>query len=225
MVPTSHFLRELKRICEENDFLLVVDEVKVGMGRTGKMFAVEHSNVEPDVLVLGKPLASGLPLSAVILPAEIADAPEVSHLFTLAPHPASAMAALKTIEVILEEKLVENAAIVGEYLLKELMKLKDVHEMVGDVRGKGLIAGIEIVKSKKTKEPGTRETAKIVYRAWELGLLTAYTGIHSNVIELTPPLIIGKEHVDQAIEILDQAIGDIEKGRVPDEIVKRFTGW
>ncbi len=208
----------------ENDFLLVVDEVKVGMGRTGKMFAVEHSNVEPDILVLGKPLASGLPLSAIVLPAEIADIPEVSHLFTLAPHPASAMAALKTIEVIIEEKLVENAATMGEYLLNKLMELKDKHEIVGDVRGRGLIAGIEIVKSKKTKEPGTKETAKIVYRAWELGLITAYAGMYSNVIELTP-LIISREHVDQAVEILDQAISDVEAGKVPDEVTVRFAGW
>ena len=225
IVPTPYFLKELRRITEENDMLLVVDEVKVSMGRTGKLFAVEHSNIVPDVVVLGKPLASGLPLSAIVMPAEAADCLEGSHLFTLAPQPAAAAAALRTIEVIIEENLVGNAARVGEYLLSKLEKLKEEHETVGDVRGKGLIAGIEIVKSKETKEPGTEETAKIVYRAWELGLLVSYTGLHSNVIELTPPLIISEDHVDQAIEALDQAITDVEEDEVPDEVLKEFAGW
>ncbi len=225
IVPTPYFLKELRRICDENDLLLVVDEVKTGLGRTGKMFAFEHSNIVPDIIVLGKPLASGLPLSAIILPAELADNPEISHLFTLAPHPASAMAAIKTIDVIIEENLINNAANMGEYLLMKLKKLKEKHEIIGDVRGKGLIAGIEIVKSRNSKEPAAKETAKIVYRAWELGLLTAYTGIYSNVIELTPPLIINKDHVDQAFAILDQAFEDVINGKVSDDVIKKYTGW
>ncbi len=225
IVPTPYFLKELRRITEENDMLLVVDEVKVGMGRTGKLFAVEHSGIVPDVVVLGKPLASGLPLSAIVMPAEVADCLEGSHLFTLAPQLVAAAAALKTIEVIIKEDLVGNAARVGEYLLGKLERLKEGHEIVGDVRGKGLIAGVEIVKNKAMKEPGTEEAAKIVYRAWELGLIVGYTGLYSNVIELTPPLIISKDHVDQAIEILDQAITDVEEGKVPEEVLKEFAGW
>lgn len=225
IVPTPYFLRELKRICEVKDFLLVVDEVKVGVGRTGRMFAVEHSNVIPDVIVLGKPLASGLPISAIIMPSEIADNTEILHLFTLAPHPISAAAALRTLEILEEERLIERAAELGEYLLSKLKKLESKYEIIGDVRGRGLIAGIEIVKSKKSKTPAPLETAKIVYRAWELGLVTAYTGIDSNVIELTPPLIIEREHIDLAINILEQAIEDVNKGVVSDDVIKRFLGW
>jgi len=225
IVPTPWFLKQLRRIADENDILLAVDEVKVGLGRTGKMFAVEHSEVKPDIVVLGKPLASGLPLSALVMPAKLADCAGVYHLFTLAPQPAAAAAALETIKVIVEEDLVGNAERVGEYLLSKLSKLKDEFNIVGDIRGKGLIAGIEIVRDRETREPGSRETAKIVYRAWELGLVTAYTGLHSNVIELTPPLIIGKEHVDEAVGILSQAISDVEEGRVPDEIVRKYAGW
>jgi len=225
IVPTPWFLRQLRRIADENGILLAVDEVKVGLGRTGKMFAVEHSGVKPDIVVLGKPLASGLPLSAVVMPAEIANCAGIYHLFTLAPQPATAAAALETIRIIIEEDLVGNAERIGEYLLSKLSKLREESSIVGDIRGKGLIVGIEIVKDKETKEPGSREAAKIVYRAWELGLVAAYTGLYSNVIELTPPLIIGKEHVDKAVEIISQAINDVEKGRVPDEIVRRYTGW
>ncbi|MEB3860166.1 MAG: aspartate aminotransferase family protein, partial [Desulfurococcales archaeon] len=197
IVPTPYFLRELRRITRRHGILLAVDEVKVGMGRTGRMFAFEHSGVEPDIIVLGKPLASGLPLSAVIMPAELADCGKAMHLFTLSPHPAIAAAAMATIDVIEEEDLVGNAERIGGYLLEGLRRLGKDKSIIGDVRGLGLIAGVEIVRDKETREPGPRETAKIVYRAWELGLVTAYTGLYSNVIELTPPLTIGTEHVDE----------------------------
>lgn len=225
IVPTPNFLKELRRIADENNMLLIVDEVKVGVGRTGRFYAFEHSNIKPDVIVLGKPLASGLPISVIILPSEIADNPDVMHLFTLAPHPMIATAAIKTIEVIFEEKLIDNAAEIGEYLLRKLQDLKNRHEIIGDVRGRGLIIGVEIVKDKKSRKPNAKDTAKIVYRAWELGLITAYTGLYSNVIELTPPLIINKEQADEALNILSQAIEDVEEGKVSDEKIKRFVGW
>ncbi len=225
VVPPNEFMKELYRIAQENDIVFVVDEVKVGMGRTGKMFCTEHYNVIPDAIVLGKPLASGLPISAVVMRSEIADSLESSHLFTLAPHPVSARAALETIRIIQEEHLIDNAANMGNLLLKKLCQLKDTYEIIGDVRGKGLIIGIELVRNRKTKEPAIKETAKVVFRAWELGLIVTYTGIYSNVIELTPPLIIGKEHVEEAVRILEEAISDVVKSKVPDEKVKPFTGW
>ena len=225
IVPTPRFLRELERIARRHGIYLAVDEVKVGMGRTGRMFGFEHSGAAPDIIVLGKPLASGLPLSAVLLPSELADCNKAMHLFTLSPHPAIAAAALATIDVIIEEGLVSNAEKTGRYLLGELRKLEREKSIVGEVRGLGLIAGIEIVRDKETREPGTRETAKIVYRAWELGLVTAYTGLYSNVIELTPPLVIGEREVNEALSILDKAIDDVEKGRVPDSAVREYAGW
>ncbi|MCE4613544.1 MAG: aspartate aminotransferase family protein [Desulfurococcales archaeon] len=225
IIPTPRFLRELERIARKHGIYLAVDEVKVGMGRTGRMFAFEHSGIAPDIIVLGKPLASGLPLSAVIMPSELADCNKVMHLFTLSPHPAIAAAALATIDVIEGEDLVGNAERTGKYMLEGLRKLEREKSIVGEVRGLGLIAGIEVVKDKESREPGARETAKIVYRAWELGLVTAYTGLYSNVIELTPPLIIGGREVDEALGILDKAIDDVEKGRVPDSAIKDYVGW
>jgi 4-aminobutyrate aminotransferase len=217
-------MKELKRLCEENDIWLISDEVKVGLGRTGKIWGVENFDIIPDGLTVGKPLGSGLPISAFIAKSEMFS-PDAMHLFTLAGHPAIAAAALATIKIIIEEKLHENAKVVGEYLLKRLKELYDKYEIIGDVRGIGLVAGIELVKNRRSKEPAKIETAKIVYRLWQLGLLTSYVGIHSNVIELTPPLIISKKEVDEAIEKIDVAINDVIKGKVSDEEIKEYAGW
>jgi 4-aminobutyrate aminotransferase len=156
---------------------------------------------------------------------DIADSAEGSHLFTLSPNPLSIAAADATLDVVLEEELHINAEKVGIYLKKRLEELIDEHTLVGDVRGKGLIVGVELVKDKESKEPATKETAKVVYRAWELGLLTAYTGMYSNVIELTPPLIIDRKDADVAVDIIDRALKDVEEGRVPDEKLELFSGW
>ncbi|GAI65615.1 unnamed protein product, partial [marine sediment metagenome] len=153
IVPPDGFIPELKRICEKYGLLFVVDEVKTGFGRTGKMFAIEHSGVVPDVITMAKPIASGMPLSACVAKSEILDCVIASHLFTTGGNPISCAAALATIDVIKDEKLVENAANVGGYFMKQLQELKSRSKIVGDVRGKGMIFGIEFVKDKKTKEP------------------------------------------------------------------------
>lgn len=225
IVPPDGFLEGLQKICKEHDILFIADEVKVGMGRTGKMFASEHWNLEPDIVVLGKPLASGMPLSAVVARGDILDVMTGLHLFTMSGHPVSTAAALATIETIKNEKLVDNARDVGEYFIKRLRELMDEHEVIGDIRGKGLIIGVEFVEDREDKKPATEMTAKIVFRARELGLLLAYVGVFSNVIEITPPLIITKEDVDQAVQILDQAIRDVKKGLVTYEALEFFKGW
>jgi 4-aminobutyrate aminotransferase len=224
ILPPLEFMKELNRLCEENDIWLISDEVKVGLGRTGKIWGIENFDIIPDGLTIGKPLGSGLPISAFIAKSELFS-PDAMHLFTLAGHPAIAAAALATIKIIIEEKLHENAKVVGEYFLKRLKELYDKYEIIGDVRGIGLIAGIELVKNRRSKEPAKIETAKIVYRLWQLGLLTSYVGIHSNVIELTPPLIISKKEVNEAIEKIDVAINDVIKGKVSDEEIKEYAGW
>jgi len=225
IVPPDGFIPELKRICEKYGLLFVVDEVKTGFGRTGKMFAIEHSGVVPDVITMAKPIASGMPLSACVAKSEILDCATASYLFTTGGNPVSCAAALATIDVIKDEKLVENAANVGGYFMKQLQELKSRSKIVGDVRGKGMIFGIEFVKDKKTKEPASTETAKVCYRAWEKGLITIYLGLYSNVMELTPPLNLSKEEADLGIQILSEAIEEVEKGCVSDEDIARYKGW
>jgi 4-aminobutyrate aminotransferase len=182
IVPPDGYIQKLKKLCEKYGILFVVDEVKTGFGRTGKMFAVEHYGIEPDIFVLGKSIASGMPLSACVAPPEITDVMG-AHAFTLAGNPVSCAAALATIEVIQKEKLVENAEKIGSYMIKRLEEIKDKHNIVGDVRGKGLLMGVEFVKDKRTKEPAPIEASKICYRAWELGLITWIVGIHSNLLK------------------------------------------
>jgi 4-aminobutyrate aminotransferase len=215
----------LEQVCRRHDIYLVVDEVKVGMGRTGEWFAFQHSGVTPDVVILGKALGGGLPLSAVVARKEILDVGPALALFTTAGNALSCAAGLATIEAIEQDGLVENARKVGAYLHDRLASLKDDHRLVGDVRGLGLIQGVELVKDRQTKQPATKETAKVVFRACELGLVVFYAGMFSNVLELTPPLVLTEADVDQGVAILDQALSDVEAGRVSDEAVARYAGW
>jgi len=225
IVPPKEFLPALQKLCEEYDIFLIVDEVKVGFGRTGSMFAVQNVGVEPDILVLGKPVASGMPLSACVARAEIFEAPPASHLFTTGGNPVSCAAGLATINVIEKNKLHENAKRVGEFIMKRLKEMMEKHELIGDIRGKGLLIGVELVKDRKSKEPAKKECAKLCYRAWELGLLTEYVGLFSNVIEITPPLILTKEQANEGLDIFEKALSDVEAGKVPDEKITPYAGW
>jgi 4-aminobutyrate aminotransferase len=137
----------------------------------------------------------------------------------------SCAASIATIDVIEREGLVENAEKMGAVLKKRLEELKDSYEIVGDIRGKGLILGVEFVKNQKTLEPASVDVAKICYRAWELGLILGYVGMFSNVVEITPPLIIRQEHIDSACEIFEQAIKDVKAGKVSDTELEKYKGW
>jgi len=225
VIPPPGYLEELKKLAEKYGLLLAVDEVKVGLGRTGKMFAVQHSTVDPEVMVLGKPLASGMPLSACVCKGSILDSLSGTHLLTAGGHPVSCAAALATIDVIEEDGLLENAAKVGEYMKKRFAEMAGRHEMIGDVRGAGLILGLELVRDRETKEPAPRETAKLCYQAWKNGLLTAYVGLNSNVLEITPPLIISTDQAERGIRTLEKSLSEVEAGKVPDGDVARYAGW
>jgi len=225
IVPPPEFIPRLYKICRDRGISLVVDEVKVGFGRTGRFFAVEHSNIAPDAITMAKPMASGFPLSAVVGRAEIMDAALAAHLFTSSAHPVSCAASLATINIILRENVLEKATRTGEYILKRLNEIYKEHPLIGDVRGKGMILGVELVKDRRSKEPATFETACLVYKAYELGLLITYVGTYSNVVEITPPLTISIEEVEQALEIFEKALNDVEKERVDKEKVKKFAGW
>jgi 4-aminobutyrate aminotransferase len=224
IVPPPEYLGKLKRTCEKFGILFVTDEVKVGFGRTGKMFATEHSKgVVPEGVCLGKSIASGLPVGAFVARKDLID---TGYAFsTLSGNTLGAAAGLATIDYIERKRLPESAAKVGAHLLKLLLEIKMRHELIGDVRGRGLIIGVEFVRNRETREPARLETAKVVYRAWQLGLLTVFVGADSNVMEITPPLTITMEDVERGAEIIEQSIRDVEKGVVSDSMVSGYTGF
>jgi 4-aminobutyrate aminotransferase len=148
-----------------------------------------------------------------------------THLLTAGGHPVSCAAALATIDVIEEEKLSENSVNVGSYMKKRFLEIAGRHELIGDVRAAGLILGIELVKNTETREPAARETAKLCYQAWKNSLLTAYVGLNSNVLEITPPLTLTIEQAERGIQILERSLSEVEGGKVPDSAVAHFAGW
>jgi 4-aminobutyrate aminotransferase len=143
---------------------------------------------------------------------------------TLVGNAIGTAAGIATIRIIERDRLAERAAKLGRRLKRRLEEMKERHPTLGDVRGEGLLLGLEFVKDRKSKKPARTETAKIVYRAWELGLLTVFVGTEGNVVELTPPMVITDQELDLGAEILERAIGDVERGRVPDSAVRDYTG-
>jgi 4-aminobutyrate aminotransferase len=225
VVPPRGYLEELKKFADKYDMLFAVDEVKIGFGRTGKMFGVQQSSVIPDIVVVGKPIASGMPLSAVVCKGEILDSLAGTHLVTTGGNPVSCAAGLATIDVIEKERLADNAAKVGEYMKRRFSELAATHDLIGDVRGAGLIVGVELVRNRETKEPASRETAKLCYQAWKNGLVTAYVGLTSNVMEMTPPLVLTIDQAEEGIQIFERSLSQVEAGKVPDSEVAPFAGW
>jgi 4-aminobutyrate aminotransferase len=225
IVPPPSFLPMLADLCRRHGIYLVVDDVKVGMGRTGRLFSPQHFDVVPDAIILGKPLGSGIPISAVVARREILDPGVGLAIFTMAGNALGCTAGLATIDAIERDGMVENAARMGGYLHARLCSLLDRHPLVGDVRGLGMIQGVELVNDRQTKAPATAEAAKVVYRAYELGLLLFYVGTFSNVLEITPPLVLTETEADEGVAILDRALSDVEAGRVSDTAVARYKGW
>jgi 4-aminobutyrate aminotransferase len=206
IVPPPEFFEELKAISKRHGILLIADEVQSGMGRTGKMFAVEHFGVEPDIIAIAKGVASGLPLGAIVARAELMSWPPGSHASTFGGNPISCAAALETIRLI-EAELMQNAADVGEHLLQSLRKLKSRCPVIGDVRGLGLMIGIELVKDQVTKEKAGVWRDLAVQRCFERGLLIL--GCGENTLRLMPPLIVSRAQADAAVEILEDVLSTI----------------
>ena len=225
IVPPPEFLRGLERICRKFGILLLIDEVKIGFGRSGRMFAFEHFGVEPDAVSLGKSMGAGMPISAVVGRREILDVAPAINMYTMAGNPVACAAALANLDEIERLGLAGQAERTGSYLLRRLGELAGRHPLIGDVRGLGMMLGLETVRDRETREPADREMAKIVMRAFELGLIVFYGGIYSNVMEITPPLILTEAEADEGVAILDQAIGDVEAGRVSDEALGEYAGW
>jgi len=204
----ANFLRELRAICDRHGILLVADEVQSGCGRTGQWWAIEDSGVEPDIVCIAKGIASGMPLGICMTRAEIMDWAPGSHASTFGGNPISIAAALATMD-ILEREGIANAARVGEFMLERLRGWKHSHPSVGDVRGRGLMIGIEIVKDKATREPAVELRNRIETLAFEHGLVMLGCGETS--LRLSPPLIVSEEEATVALDILEEVLTQAEK--------------
>ncbi len=203
IVPPDSFLPRLREITGRHGILLIVDEVQSGMGRTGHMFAVEYTGVEPDIVTMAKGIASGLPLGVATAPVSIMSWPPGTHASTFGGNPVACAAALATIK-LLRVTLIKNAAVVGAHFKAGAQALMDKHPLIGDVRGRGLMIGIELVRDRKTKERATAERDALVKECFRHGLLVLGAG--RNAIRLCPPLVLTKEQADVALSILDQAM-------------------
>ena len=208
VVPPPGWMQALRELCDRHGILLVADEVQTGMGRTGKIFAMEHFGVEPDIVTVAKGIASGMPLGAMIAKKRLMTWPPGAHASTFGGNPVSCAAALATIR-LLENDLVENAARVGKHMMARLLDMQEKHPSIGDVRGLGLMIGVELVRNRDTKERAKDIRDWIVQRAFEKGLLLLGAG--RNVVRFMPPLIITEEIADEALDIFEEALTEAER--------------
>jgi 4-aminobutyrate aminotransferase len=208
VVAPDNFLHELRAICDRHGILLVVDEVQSGAGRTGKWWAIEHSGVQPDIVCMAKGIASGMPLGVCMSRAEIMDWVPGSHASTFGGNPVSIAAALATMD-ILEREGIANAALVGGKMLERLQGWKQSHLLVGDVRGRGLMIGVELVKDKATREPATALRNRVETLAFERGLMVL--GCGETTLRLCPPLILKEEEATVGLDILEDVLTQVEK--------------
>ena len=207
VVPPASFFPLLRELCDRHSILLIVDEVQTGVGRTGRWWAIEHWGVEPDILCTAKGIASGVPLGGIIARKSVSTWPTSAHGNTYGGNPLAAVAALATLDV-LENGGIQNAAEQGDYMLARLAQMAARHPSIGDVRGKGLMIGVEFVQDKANKTPDARIRNRIVELAFEHGLLLM--GCGANSMRLIPPLVIERDQVDEGLDIFDYVIGMAE---------------
>jgi 4-aminobutyrate aminotransferase len=203
--PHPQFLPRLQALCREHGILLIADEVQSGMGRTGKMFALEHYGIDPDMIILAKGIASGMPISAVVARDDVMQWNDGGHGSTFGGNPVSCASALATLK-LLQGGLIDNAGRTGAYLIGKLRSLQEKHRLIGDVRGLGLMVGVEVVADRATRAPAPDRRHRVIVKAFERGLLTLPCG--ASTIRLSPPLVCREPDVDKAIAILDAAFTD-----------------
>src|SRR6478672_5121758 len=208
IVPPKAFLQGLRELTRQHGILLVLDEVQSGMGRTGKMFAAEHFDVKGDVVNIAKGIASGLPLGITCARADVMSWPPGAHASTFGGNPVSCAAALVTIK-LLREQFVQNAATVGEHLMNGLRALQDKHPIIGDVRGRGLMIGVELVRDRKTKERAADERNALVQAMFRRGVLILGAG--RNSVRFAPPLVLTKALADAALRMFDESLADVTR--------------
>ncbi len=208
IVPPPGWMKALRELCDKYGILLVADEVQTGFGRTGKMFAMEHFGIEPDIITLAKGIASGMPLGAMVARKSLMTWPPGAHASTFGGNPVSSAAALATIR-LLENGLVENAARVGRHIMARLLDMQERHPSMGDVRGLGLMIGVELVKDRDSKERAKKLRDWVVQRAFEMGLLILGAG--QSVVRFMPPLIIDEQIADEGLDIFEKALTEAEE--------------
>jgi len=211
-VPPDEYMKGIADICRKNDILLLVDEVFTCFGKTGQFLAVDHLKIIPDILCLGKAMGGGFPLSAVVTKREVTDNTRKGPILltrvtgSFAGNSVACAASIETMKCIKKYHLLENAKKMGDYLIKSFKDISKQKSSIGDVRGKGLLIGIDLVKDKETKEPASENALKIVRKALEKGLIIGTTGRYRNILRLTPPLTLIFEQAEKIVEILDRLI-------------------
>jgi len=211
VVPPKQFHQRLRELTKQHGILMVVDEVQSGMGRTGKMFASEHFDLKADVVNIAKGIASGLPLGVTCARADVMTWPPGAHASTFGGNPVSCAAANATIK-LLKEQLVANAAAVGDHFMQGLRQLYEKHPLIGDVRGKGLMIGIELVRDRHTKERATDERNAVVQAMFRRGVLILGAG--KNALRVAPPLVLTKAQADEVLKVLDDSLTEVAQARL-----------
>ncbi|MFQ5710859.1 MAG: aspartate aminotransferase family protein [Candidatus Geothermarchaeales archaeon] len=211
--PPGYF-EEVKKILDENEILFIADEVMSGGGRTGKIWCIEHYDVKPDMITFGKFIGGGMPLSGVVASDEVAEAYGILDYFTtFGCNPVAAAAGNAVVDIILEEKLADRSAELGKYFMKGLNDLREGHKLIGDVRGKGLFIGVELVRDRETKEPAVEESTKFRELAREGGVIVAAGwGWYKNTMRIHPPAVITREQIDKVLEVFDDSLKEVERG-------------
>jgi 4-aminobutyrate aminotransferase/(S)-3-amino-2-methylpropionate transaminase len=213
VVPPKEYFKVLKKICQDNGIIFIADEVQTGFGRTARMFAIEHYEVAPDIIITAKSIGGGLPLSAITGKAEIMDHPQVGGLGgTFAGNPVACRAALAVIEQFEKKKLLQKGEEIGKKVIKRFREFYEEYSIVGDVRGLGAMVGMELVVDRKTKEPATALTKQLVAKCREKGLLMISAGTHSNIIRPLMPLVITDEQLDRGLTLIGEALDELSQG-------------
>jgi 4-aminobutyrate aminotransferase/(S)-3-amino-2-methylpropionate transaminase len=210
IVPSKEFVQGVKRICEKYGILFIADEIQTGFGRTGKMFAIEHFDVIPDLITMSKSIAAGIPISAVTGRAEVMDAPNPGEIGgTYGGSPIGCVAALQVIDMLQQEQLIGRANFIGQTIIHRFKQLQEKYETIGDVRGLGAMVAVEFVKDSKTKEPNKELTAAILKECHQRGVIVMSAGIYSNVIRLLTPLVITDEQLAEALDVMEEVISEL----------------
>jgi len=214
-VPVDGFLEHIRQLCSKYGMMMITDEIQCGIGRTGKYFAIEHWGIEPDIICLAKSLASGLPLSAVIARKEITDTlPGGSIGGTYVGNPLACQAGLEVIRIIEKENLLDRAVEIGRQFKQRFLTMKKKYTIIGDVRGLGAMAAMELVKNKENKEPATAETGKIVQYCVQNGVFVPTAGINKNILRMLVSLVITDEQLEEALDVIEEAIDKVEQGEL-----------
>jgi 4-aminobutyrate aminotransferase / (S)-3-amino-2-methylpropionate transaminase / 5-aminovalerate transaminase len=212
ITPPPNYFKKLQKICRKYDIALIIDEVQSGAGRTGKFLAIEHWGIEPDLVTTAKSLAAGMPLSAVTGRESLMNAPHVGGLGgTYAGNPVSCRAALAVLDILFEDGLLETGRKLGETLLSRFQELQKEHEIIGDVRGKGAMLAMELVRDRETKEPATEEAKRLVKICYDHGLVILNCGNFGNVIRTLMPLVISDEQLNRGLDILADGLEALRK--------------